>query len=77
MIEDEFGRIDYDEIGQGPTVVWCRDHAAPALHGDPSLHNGRTVFAVSPQVCSGMAVQSNAVPLSMPVLPTRQRFLKR
>jgi hypothetical protein len=21
MIEDEFGRIDYDEIGQGPTVV--------------------------------------------------------
>ena len=77
MIEDEFGHIDYDESGRVQPSFLCRDHAAPALHGDPSLHNGRTVFAVSPQVCSGMAVQSNAVPLSMPVLPTRQRFLKR
>jgi pimeloyl-ACP methyl ester carboxylesterase len=58
MIEDEFGRIDYDEIGQGPTVVLVPGSCSTGAAWRPSLHNGRTVFAASPQVCSGMAARS-------------------
>ena len=77
MIEDKFGRIDYDESGQGPTVVLVPGSCSTGAAWRPIIAQWENGFRCVTTSLLGMAARSNGAPLSMPILPTRRRFLKR